>query len=118
MSASGPVTPDGPAMPDAKPPSRRDAILRVGIVLGVLFVVFGIILPNYIDYSQVVEALQGLTLEDFLIVGVFGLIAWILTGAIFAALIPGLGVVRGTEGYLILTGIGASIPRRGVRRPP
>ncbi len=103
---------DDPAasMTDAKPPSRRDAILRIGIVVGVLVVVFGLILPRFIDYQQVVAALQGLTLEDFAIVSVFGLIAWLLTGAIFAALIPGLGVLRGLQAYLILTGIGASIP--------
>jgi hypothetical protein len=35
---------------------------------------------------------------------------WIVTGAIFAALIRGLGIVRGTESWLILTGMGASIP--------
>jgi uncharacterized membrane protein YbhN (UPF0104 family) len=93
-----------------KPPSRRDAILRIGIVLGVLFVVFGIILPKYIDYQDVIETLQGLTIQQFLVVGVFGIIAWVLTGAIFAELIPGLGFIRGTQAYLILTGIGASIP--------
>jgi uncharacterized membrane protein YbhN (UPF0104 family) len=93
-----------------KPPSRRDAILRVGIVVAVMVVIFGIILPKYIDYQDVIETLQGLTIQQFLIVGVFGLIAWFLTGAIFAELIPGLGFIRGTQAYLILTGIGASIP--------
>ena len=101
-------TPAGVA--ETKPPSRRDAILRVGIVVGVLVVVFGIILPRYIDYQAVFETIQGLTIQQFLIVGVFGLIAWVLTGAIFAELIPGLGFIRGTQAYLILTGIGASIP--------
>ena len=50
------------------------------------------------------------TVQDVLIVGIFGVTAWVLTGAIFTMLIPGLGLVRGTEAYLILTGIGASIP--------
>ena len=97
-------------MAETKPPSRRDAILRVGIVLGVLFVVFGIILPKYVDYQDVLAALQDLTIQEFAIVGVFGLLAWFLTGAIFTMLIPGLGWLRGTQAYLILTGIGASIP--------
>ena len=95
---------------EAKPPSRRDAIVRIGIVAGVLFVVFGLILPRFIDYQQVIESLQGLTIQDVLVVSVFGLIAWVLTGAIFTALIPGLGIIRGLQAYLILTGIGASIP--------
>jgi uncharacterized membrane protein YbhN (UPF0104 family) len=40
----------------------------------------------------------------------FGVIAWFATGAVFAALIPGLGWLRGTQAWLILAGIGASIP--------
>lgn len=93
-----------------KPPSRRDAIIRIGIVAGVLSIVFGVILPRFVDYRQVINALQGLSLQDFVVVGIFGLITWVLTGAIFTALIPGLGLVRGLDAYLILTGIGASIP--------
>ena len=77
---------------------------------GVLSIVFGLILPRFVDYRQVINALQGLSIQDFLVVGIFGLIAWVLTGAIFTALIPGLGLVRGVQAYLILTGIGASIP--------
>ena len=95
---------------ETKPPSRRDAIIRIGIVAGVLSIVFGLILPRFVDYRQVLNALQGLSLQDFLVVGIFGLITWVLTGAIFTALIPGLGLVRGLDAYLILTGIGASIP--------
>jgi len=98
------------AMADTKPPSRRDAIMRVGIVLGVLFVVFVLILPRFIDYQDVIAALKGLTFQQFLVVGVFGIIAWVLTGGVFATLIPGLGWIRGLQSYLILTGIGASIP--------
>ncbi len=97
-------------MPETKPPSRRDALLRIGIVAGVLAIVFGIIMPRFVDYQEVIESLQGLTLEEFLVDAVFGLLAWTLTGAIFAALIPGLGLLRGIQSYLILTGIGASIP--------
>src|SRR4029077_3393239 len=96
-------------MPDTKPPTRRDAVIRVLLVFGVLAVVFGIIMPRFVDYQDVLASLQGLTVRDFLIDAVFGLIAWVLTGAIFTALIPGLGLIRGIQSYLILTGIGASI---------
>ena len=97
-------------MPETKPPSKRDAVLRVLLVFGVLAFIFGIIMPRFVDYQDVLASLQGLTLQDFLIDAVFGLIAWVLTGAIFTALIPGLGLLRGVQSYLILTGIGASIP--------
>src|SRR5204862_6971580 len=39
-----------------------------------------------------------------------GSVAGVVRGAIFTMLIAGLGLIRGLEAYLILTGIGASIP--------
>lgn len=122
QATAGPARPDPAADPPgetasagspsagARPPSRRDAIIRIGLVVGVLVLVFGVILPRYVDYADVVATLQGLTIQDYLVMGVAGVIVWILTGAIFAALIRGLGIVRGTESWLILTGMGASIP--------
>lgn len=110
IAAADTAATESSGLSETRPPSRRDAIIRVLLVAGVLFIVFGLIMPRFIDYQQVLETLQGLTIQDFLIVGVFGVIAWVLTGAIFTMLIPGLGFVRGTEAYLILTGIGASIP--------
>ena len=42
-----------PPVPDpavaAAPPNRRSALIRTGLIIGVLVVVFGIILPRYID---------------------------------------------------------------------
>jgi len=98
------------AIPEAGAPSRRDAVLRILIVLGVLFVVFGLILPRFVDYQAVAESLAGLTIGQVLVVTAFGIVAWAVTGGVFATLIPGLGWPRGLEAYLILTGIGASIP--------
>ena len=76
-------------MPDTKPPTRRDAIIRIRIVVGVLAIVFGIILPRYIDYQDVIASLQGLTLQDFLLVAVFGLIAWFADGRGVRGAYPG-----------------------------
>jgi uncharacterized membrane protein YbhN (UPF0104 family) len=97
-------------IPESGPPSRRDAILRILIVVGVLFVVFGLILPRFVDYQAVAKSLAGLSLGQVLVVSAFGIVAWAVTGGVFATLIPGLGWPRGLEAYLILTGIGASIP--------
>jgi putative heme transporter len=93
-----------------KPPSRRAAIMRTSIVIGVLAIVFLVILPRYINYQEVIQAFQGLSLSDVLLVALFGVIAWFATGAVFAALIPGLGWLRGTQAWVILAGVGASIP--------
>lgn len=105
------VPPDMAGAPaDAKPPSRRAAIARTGIVVGVLALVFLVILPRYIDYKEVIAAFQGLSVQQVLLVALTGVIAWFATGAIFSALIPGLSWMRGTQSWLILAGVGASIP--------
>ena len=94
----------------ARPPSRRAAILRTGLVVGVLALVFGVILPRFIDYADVVAAFQALTLPQLLLMLVLVAGAWLVSGLLFWALVPGLSLLRGTEGYLILSGIGASVP--------
>jgi uncharacterized membrane protein YbhN (UPF0104 family) len=105
------VPPDSAGAPaGAQPPSRRAAILRTSIVVGVLAVVFLVILPRYIDYQEVIAAFQGLTVQQVAVVALTGVIAWIATGIIFSALIPGLSWLRGTQSWLILAGVGASIP--------
>jgi uncharacterized membrane protein YbhN (UPF0104 family) len=105
------VPPDTAGAPlNTKPPSRRAAILRTGIVVGVLAIVFLVILPRYIDYQDVIAAFQGLSIEQIALVSLTGLIAWFATGAIFAALIPGLSWLRGTQAWLILSGVGSRIP--------
>jgi uncharacterized membrane protein YbhN (UPF0104 family) len=107
------LPPNPEASPESsRPPSRRDAIIRTGIVVGVVAFMFFFFLPVVVgvDYAEVAQSLQGLTAQDVLLVAIFGVIAWVLTGAIFAALIRGLGILRGTEAWLILAGIGASIP--------
>lgn len=96
--------------PNVAPPSRRAAILRTGLIIAVLLVVFGVILPRSIDYSDVVSAFQKLTLPQFVAMTGLGVMAWVVSGMIFSALIAGLSVIRGTMSWLILAGIGASVP--------
>jgi uncharacterized membrane protein YbhN (UPF0104 family) len=96
--------------PNVAPPSRRAAILRTGLIVAVLLVVFGIILPQYVDYSEVIAAFRDLTLPQLLAMTALGMMAWVVSGMIFSALIEGLSVIRGTMSWLILAGIGASVP--------
>lgn len=93
-----------------RPPSRRAAILRTSLVVGVLALVFGVILPRFIDYADVIAAFQALTLPQLLLMLVLVFGAWLVSGLLFWSLVPGLSLLRGTEGYLILSGIGASVP--------
>lgn len=94
----------------AAPPSRKAALMRSGLIVGVLVVVFGLILPQYIDYAEVIAAFRNLTLPQFLVMTGLGAIAWVVSGLIFSALIEGLSWIRGTMSWLILAGIGASVP--------
>ena len=41
---------------------------------------------------------------------VLGVIAWFVSGLVFCALIPGVSIIRGPTSWLILSGIGASVP--------
>ena len=94
----------------AAPPSRRSALLRSGLIVGVLVIVFLVILPRYIDYQEVAAAFQALTPSQIAIMTILGLIAWLVSGLVFCALIPGISVLRGPTSWLILSGIGSSVP--------
>ena len=94
----------------AAPPSRRAALMRSGLIVGVLIVVFVIILPRYIDYQEVAAAFQALTAGQIAVMTILGVIAWLVSGLVFCALIPGLSIIRGPTSWLILSGIGASVP--------
>lgn len=94
----------------AAPPSRRSALMRTGLIVAVLVLVFVVILPQYVDYADVAEAFQDLTFQQFLFMTLLGIIAWVLSGLVFWALVAGLSVIRGTMSWLILAGIGASVP--------
>ena len=114
MSSEPPVSPDEAPGSDpasaAAPPSRRSALIRSGLIVGVLIVVFGIILPQFIDYSDVAAAFRELTIQQILVMTALGIVAWVASGLIFSALIEGLSWIRGTMSWLILAGIGASVP--------
>jgi putative heme transporter len=114
------TTPDHAAVPEAandgsadegvSAPSRRAAVLRTGLVAGVLILVFGVVLPQFINYEDVVEAFRELTLPQLLLMTGLISLAWLVNGLVFSALIPHLSPARGTAAYLILAGIGASVP--------
>ena len=84
--------------------------MRSGLIVGVLLLVFVVILPRYIDYSEVLAAFQALTIEQIVVITILGIVGWIVSGLVFCALIPGLSIVRGFMSWLILSGIGSSVP--------
>jgi hypothetical protein len=79
---------EGPPGVGTDMPSRRTSILRASVIVGVLVVVFGIILPKVVDYSEVRDALAALTFIQFVQISIFGFIAWVACGVLFCVVIP------------------------------
>jgi uncharacterized membrane protein YbhN (UPF0104 family) len=98
------------AVPASGQPSRRGVFVRTGLIIGILLVVFVLILPRYVSYQEVFEAFAALTIQQVAIMTALGIVGWLLSGLVFTALIPGLGPRRGLDSYLILAGMGSSIP--------
>ena len=90
--------------------SNRSAILRSGLLLVLLLVVFGVILPRFVNYGDVVTAFRALTLAQIALMTALSAVAYLVSGLLFVAVVPGLGVLPAAAAYLILTGIGTSIP--------
>ena len=83
---------DGPPA-SAATSSNRSAILRSGLLLGLLLVVFGLILPRFVNYSDVVAAFRTLTLPQIALMSGLSAVAFVVSGLLFVVVVPGLGVL-------------------------
>lgn len=99
-----------PAFTYAAPPSRRMTILKGILVLGFMVFVFGILLPRFVNYQEVLDSLRGLTPAQIVIVFALGFVAWVASGAVQAALLPGLGLRHSTISWLAGQGVSNTIP--------
>ncbi|MFW2336592.1 lysylphosphatidylglycerol synthase transmembrane domain-containing protein [Ilumatobacter sp.] len=77
---------------------RRRIELAVSLVL--LFLLFGVILPQVIDYRQVWDAITGLSADQVAVLLVLGLIRIGIAAAQHAAVIPSLGYRAALRAYL------------------
>jgi uncharacterized membrane protein YbhN (UPF0104 family) len=99
---------DTPSAPVRRPLWRR--LSKPVVVVVALVAVFGWLLPQFIDYRDVWEALSKLDAADVAVL--LGLaLARVLTEAlIYRALLPGLGLGRGTAAYLSSNLAGQMLP--------
>jgi len=67
--------------------NKREAL----IVAFVLFLIFVVFLPQFIDYGQVVDAMLGLTVGQIVLLIVLGLLKTWFDAGVYNTLIPGLG---------------------------
>ena len=89
---------------------RGKTAAKVLLVGGYLFVVFGILLPQVIDYEDVIDAIARTPASWLLVVLLAGIIGWFAEGAATGAFLPRLGLRRGGALYLSTAAIGSSIP--------
>ncbi len=68
--------------------SNKREILLVAFVLFLIFVVF---LPQFIDYGRVVDAMLELTIGQIVLLAVLGVVKTWFDAGVYNALIPGLG---------------------------
>ena len=80
--------PPGPAKPAG--PSRRAILMRVGLLVGIMAVVFVVILPRIVDYGAVAAALSSLTPPQLAALVAATALAYVANAAPSRILVPGL----------------------------
>lgn len=97
----------------AGPPTgvdRRRALLTTGLAVLVAGVVFGIILPQVIDYRDVWAALKTLTLGEILVLLGAGLLYYGFEGWLYAIVMPGTRLRQGVTSWVASAGVGSTVP--------
>jgi uncharacterized membrane protein YbhN (UPF0104 family) len=91
-----------------QPPWRR--LLRLVLVVAALVFVFAWLLPKFIDYEEVWEALTQLDTWEVAALLVLGLTRVPTEALMYRAFLPGLGLWRGSEVYLSSNFAGQLLP--------
>ena len=71
--------------------NKKKAIRELILVGVVLFLIFVVFLPQFIDYGQVIDAMLELNIQQILLLSVFGLAFTWFSAGVYNTLIPGLG---------------------------
>ncbi len=87
----------------AEKPSTKKTIVRMLVTGGLLVVIFGVILPQIIDFNVVWEVIKGLEASDIAKLVAGAIVLWFAQGWVMAAARPGLGVIKGTIAWLSST---------------
>lgn len=79
---------------------RRRQVIEIGVSLALLVLLFGVILPQVIDYEQVWESVKSLTFGEFFVLFLLGFVRIGVSAAQHAALIPSLKFRVAAKAYL------------------
>jgi uncharacterized membrane protein YbhN (UPF0104 family) len=94
--------------PVSRPLWRR--VLKPALAAGGLVIVFGWLLPKFIDYDDVWEALTRLDGWEVVVLFALGLVRVPTEALMYRAFLPGLGLWRGSEAYLSSNFAGQMLP--------
>ncbi len=97
-----------PGRPSGKDRRRALIMLGVGVVVAVL--VFGVVLPEVVDYGVVWETLRSLSGTDVLVLLAAGLIYYLPEGWLYALVTPGMSLWQGIKAWVASTGVGSTVP--------
>jgi len=110
----GNVTEDSGFQPSAPPQrtssDRKRSLIAAGVGLAVVIFIFGFVLPSVIDYETVFEVLKNLEPQDYFIMLAAGLLLYIPEGALYASIMPGMGLRRGMSAWVGSTAVSTTIP--------
>ncbi|MGB5566098.1 MAG: lysylphosphatidylglycerol synthase transmembrane domain-containing protein [Acidimicrobiia bacterium] len=91
-------SPEQSPQEDAKE-NKKKAIREVVLVGGVLFLIFGVFLPQFIDYGQVIDSMLQLSISEVLLLSAFGVMFTWFSAGVYNTLIPGLGWWEGWKAW-------------------
>ncbi len=99
-----PLVPGNTPEEDAKE-NKKKAARELILVAIVLFLIFAVFLPQFIDYGQVIDSMLKLSISEILLLSAFGVMFTWFSAGVYNTLIPGLGWWEGWKAWA------ASIPR-------
>lgn len=81
-------------------PRRRLTWWQFALPLLVLVLLFGVVVPQFVDYADVWEEIKGLDLSAVLLLSLMGVSSSWLESSIYTAFVPGLGYWEGWKAFL------------------
>ncbi len=91
-------------------PNKKKAFIAIGAAVVMAIIVFGVILPQIVDWNLVGDAIRAADGWDIALLIFLALIRYWPAGWIYSLVLPGLPVKRGTEAWVATTAVSSTIP--------
>lgn len=99
-----------PLVPAVVRPSRRQVAARIGSLVGIVVLVFGIVLPRIVDLDQVNATLATLTASQLGVLVAATAVAYVMNAAPIRVLLPALAWRRAVGADLAARAVASTIP--------